>query len=164
MYTLSYFFRIISTKEELKDIGKNIQTIVLDDFDFTYIELSEMIRILDRDRREKVFVCKYDNAIIYNYQQIIIICNKIPDIIFNSEACISRLSIVNITDDLRTIDSCHMRTTSRGNHLLLPPKQNYFFEPWLNVDEECFLSESSNESDNEFDVRVNNEYLRYCLF
>ena len=89
------------------------------------LDRSEVINLIDRDRDVKTIECKYSTAAIYKHQQIIIICNEIPSIFIEDEAVASRVSIINVKDDLRnyTHQSNINKSTTRGNHLKHPPPQ-----------------------------------------
>jgi Cdc6-like AAA superfamily ATPase len=123
---LFYYFKatsqylVISTKEELKLVCANHQSIILDDFEWNTLSREEVIRLLDRDKPAKMITCKFENSIIYNYQQIIVISNQIPDVFRDDKAILSRIMTFDesISSDLRSNDSLARRSTHRGNHLL----------------------------------------------
>ena len=113
-------YLVVSTKEEFKLIHAGHHSIIFDDFEWDTLSKEEIIRLLDRDRPTKMITCKFENATLYNYQQIIVVCNDIPDIFVEAKPIQSRILIYNksISEDLRERESLFRRSTHRGNHLL----------------------------------------------
>ena len=66
---------------------------------------------------------------MYRHQQIIIICNELPKIFDVDEAVRSRVTIIEVQNDLRDYTfvntSINRRLTTRGNHLRNPPPDAY---------------------------------------
>ena len=91
------------------------------------MDRSEVINLIDRDRDFKTIECKYASAMLFKHQQIIIICNVIPEIFENDDAVKSRITIVHVDKDQRDIKFFdeNGRTTTRGNHLRHPPPDPY---------------------------------------
>lgn len=93
------------------------------------LDRSEVINIIDRDRDYKSIECKYSVATLYRHQQIIIICNDIPKIFVDDNAVKSRVTVINIENDLRDIELKsnieNRRSTTRGNHLRNPPPDSH---------------------------------------
>ena len=113
-----------STREDLKRCHKGLESIIFDDYPFETTSRSDIITILDRDRKLKTVETKFECSTLYSYQQIIIICNEIPKVIKDDSAILSRLTIIEIEAnvDLRKPELCDSfaRTTTRGNHLRNP--------------------------------------------
>jgi len=112
--TMKYGVQFFGTPDELKEISKDVQFVVFDDFDFTNFNVDDMKRLLDREFPEQRVSVRYSDAKLKNSMTRIVLCNVLPEI-FKDDAVQDRTHIRHVHHSLFLSSN---KRKFRGTHLL----------------------------------------------